>query len=154
MKHFFLSNQRQPVRWLRAFWLLVLGLSFIVGCAVGPNYKRPPTDAPGTYRSDINVSTNSFGDLPWWEVFRDQTLQNLIRVALTNNYDLRIAITRVEQEQAILAQARSQFYPQLNYGLFAGKGRNVSGNMPSPTGAHGSVFAADVNASWEIDLWG
>lgn len=153
MKRVFLFYH-QPGRRIRAFWLLVIGLSLIVGCAVGPNYKRPATNAPGTFRSDVDVSTNSFGDLPWWEVFHDETLQNFIRVALTNNYDLRIAVTRVEQEQALLIQARSQYFPQLNYGLLAGKGRNVSGNTPAPTGTKGSIFAADVNASWEIDLWG
>jgi multidrug efflux system outer membrane protein len=100
------------------------------------------------------VSTNSFANLQWWEVFHDDTLQTLIRAALTNNYDLRIAVTRVEQARALAAQARSQFAPQLNYAATAGKGRNVAGNAPSPTGVSSTVFAADANASWEIDLWG
>jgi multidrug efflux system outer membrane protein len=128
---------------------------FFAGCAVGPNYKRPPVSAPQTFRGETEVSTNSFASLPWWQVFHDDNLQSLIRLALTNNYDLRIAVTRVEQARAIAAGARSQFFPQLNYAGTAGQGQNVSGNSaPSPTGTSGRVYAADANASWEIDLWG
>ena len=107
------------------------------------------------FRGETDASTNSFADLPWWQVFHDDTLQSLIRTALTNNYDLRIAVTRVEQARALAAQARAQFFPQVNYAAIAGRGQNIgSGNTPSPTGTVGDVFAADVNASWEIDLWG
>jgi outer membrane protein, multidrug efflux system len=128
---------------------------FFGGCAVGPNYKRPPVNAPQTFRGETEVSTNSFASLPWWQVFHDDNLQSLVRLALTNNYDLRIAITRVEQARALAAGARSQFFPQLNYAGTAGQGQNVSGNSaPSPTGTSGRVYAADASASWEIDLWG
>jgi multidrug efflux system outer membrane protein len=127
---------------------------FLAGCAVGPNYKRPPVAAPEAFRGETEISTNSFANLPWWRVFHDDTLQSLIHLALTNNYDLRIAVTRVEQARAVAAQARSQFFPQLNYALLAGRGQNVANNQPSPTGTRGTVFGGDANASWEIDLWG
>jgi multidrug efflux system outer membrane protein len=126
----------------------------LAGCAVGPNYQRPAVTVPATFRGETQVATNSLGDLPWWQVFHDDTLQNLIHIALTNNYDLRIALTRVEQARAIAAQARSQFFPRLDYALQAGKGKNVANNQPSPTGTGGTVFAGDAQASWEIDLWG
>ena len=129
-------------------------LGLIAGCAVGPNYQRPPVNSPPAFRGEPDAATNSLGDLPWWQVFHDATLQNLIRLALTNNYDLRIAVTRVAQEQALAAQARAQYFPQANYDLAAGRGRNISGGMPAPTGTGGTIFAGDVNASWEIDLWG
>jgi outer membrane protein, multidrug efflux system len=134
--------------------LWTFGFHF-AGCAVGPNYKRPPINAPETFRGETEISTNSFANLPWWQVFHDDTLQNLIRTALTNNYDLRIAVTRVEQARAMAAEARAGFFPQLDYAANASRGQNVGGgNAPSPTGTIGNVFAADVNASWEIDLWG
>ena len=69
----------------------------LAGCAIGPNYKRPTVDVPGDFRFAANQSTNSFADLPWWEVFKDPTLLDLIRTAVTNNYDLRRAVARVEQ---------------------------------------------------------
>ena len=135
-------------------WTLGIGLLTFIGCAVGPNYKRPPVNAPAAFRGETEISTNSFANLPWWQVFHDDTLQSLIRIALTNNYDLRIAVTRVEQARALAAQARAGFFPQLNYAVTAGGGKNIANNGPSPTGTSGSVFAADANASWEIDLWG
>jgi outer membrane protein, multidrug efflux system len=138
----------------RRFVALGFCVLLLAGCAVGPNYHRPPVNAPAAFRGEAQAATNSFADLPWWQVFHDDTLQNLICVALTNNYDLRIAASRVLQEQALVAQARSQFFPQVNYGLLAGRGRNVSGTLPSPNGTSGSVFAGDLNATWEIDLWG
>ena len=74
----------------------------LAGCAVGPNYKRPAVNAPAGFRDATNhVSTNSFADLPWWGVFKDPVLQDLVRVALTNNYDLRITLTRVDQARAL-----------------------------------------------------
>src|SRR5690349_15839848 len=86
------------------------------GCAVGPNYQRPAVDAPAVFRDTTNpVSTNSLADLPWWEVFKDPALQDLVRVALTNNYDLRITLARVDQARALQAQARSQLLPQVKY---------------------------------------
>ena len=149
--------QRLPNACAVGFWTLGFGVLtlFLSGCAVGPNYKRPPVNAPETFRGETETATNSFANLPWWQVFDDPTLQNLIRTALTNNYDLRIAVTRVEQARATAAQARAGFFPQVNYAATAARGKNVAGgNTPSPTGTIGDVFAADVNASWEIDLWG
>jgi multidrug efflux system outer membrane protein len=148
---------KPPKAHVFGLWMLpfVVWSLFLTGCAVGPNYKRPSINAPETFRGETEISTNSFASLPWWQVFHDETLQNLIRTALTNNYDLRIAITRVEQARAMAAQARAGFFPQINYAATAARGKNVGGgNTPSPTGTIGNVFAADVNASWEIDLWG
>ncbi len=98
--------------WLPSFVFLIV----LCGCAVGPNYKRPALETPGNFRgAPVLASTNSFADLPWWEVFKDDTLQALIRTAFTNNYDLRIAIARVEQSRAILEQNRALLLPQLDY---------------------------------------
>src|SRR5581483_10399972 len=71
-----------------AFALLLLA----DGCAVGPNYHRPKPDVPPAFRdAPVTTSTNSIGDLPWWEMFKDETLRGLIGQALTNNYDLAVA---------------------------------------------------------------
>ncbi len=133
-----------------------LGLILLAGCAIGPNYKRPPTNEPAVFRGEGQASTNSFADLPWWQVFNDEQLQALIRIALTNNYDLRVAFTRVEQARQVVAEARSQFLPQVNYTALAGRGKNVSPSGGGPVAglSTSSVFIGDLNAAWEIDLWG
>ncbi|MGA7742196.1 MAG: efflux transporter outer membrane subunit [Polyangia bacterium] len=124
-------------------------------CAVGPNYQRPPIDTPGGFRGKTATSTGSLADLPWWKLFRDENLQGLIRTALAGNYDLRIAVSRVEQAREFAAQARAGFFPQVDYGAVAARGKNVTAlSLPAPTGTVGSIFAADFSVSWEIDLWG
>jgi len=156
LRHILAAVPTQPQPRAAGLWALGFGVGacFLAGCALGPDYQRPRVNAPETYRGETEGATNSVAGLPWWQVFQDATLQSLVRVALTNNYDLRIAITRVEQARTIAAQARSQFFPQLDYALFAGKGKNVANNEPSPTGTGGTVFGGDGSATWEIDLWG
>ena len=131
--------------------MLLLG-----GCAVRPNYRRPALDLPAKFRSaPATVSTNSLADLPWWELFEDDNLQGLIRTALTNNYDLRIAVSRVEQARAILAQNRAAFFPQLNYQGQISRGRNAAGSTLFFSGGNTvDIFAFGANVSWELDLWG
>lgn len=131
-------------------------LVVLAGCAVGPNYKRPPLNVPGEFRGGPNVTgTNSLADLPWWEIFKDENLHDLIRAALTNNYDLRIAITRVEQSRAVLIENRALFFPQLDYRGTVGRGKNAANGFTTFNGGETtSVFLLAGNASWEIDLWG
>ena len=127
----------------------------LTGCAVGPDYKRPAANEPQNFRGDTTGQTNSLSDLPWWQLFQDPTLQVLIQTALTNNYDLRVAVARVEESRALLAQSRSQYYPQVTYQGAAGVERNAVGGSPYPLGAPASKFN-DVagSVSWEIDVWG
>src|ERR1700677_1648735 len=104
--------------------LILLALAWFAGCAVGPNYRPPAIDSPAVFRDD-NAATNvSFADLDWWQVYQDDTLRALIREALTNNYDVRIALARVEETRAVAQQARSQFVPSLNYNGAVSRGRN------------------------------
>ncbi len=136
---------------------LILNSSFLLllaGCVAGPEYKRPAVNAPQNFRGDTSVQTNSLGDMPWWELFRDETLQALIRGALTNNYDIRIAAARVEQARAILAENRAGYFPQITYAGVAGGGRNAEDGSPFPGLGQTQWYEATGNVSWEIDLWG
>src|SRR5258708_4098523 len=118
----------------KTLFVCVMTLS-LAGCAVGPNYKRPAVNAPTGFNGATNgASTNSLADLPWWSVFKDPVLQDLIQVALTINYDLRITLARMDQARALQAQARSQFLPQINYEGEANRGRNEFLGTPTPTG--------------------
>jgi multidrug efflux system outer membrane protein len=135
----------------------ILSGLLLAGCAIGPRYKQPEAGAPAAFRGDTRPgTTNSFADLPWWEVFQDDTLQGIIRTALTNNYDLRIAATRVEQAHALAAEARSQFFPLVGYVGTAARGKNASSSgVPSfNNGVTVDTYALAGAASWEVDLWG
>ena len=138
-------------------FILVAATLWLAGCAVGPNYKRPAVNAPAGFRGATNaVSTNSFADLPWWGVFKDPELQDLVRAALTNNFDLRITLTRLDQARALQTQARSQFLPQVQYDGVASRGRDMRlGSVaPKSTPPTANSFLAGVEAVWEMDLWG
>ena len=93
----------------------------MVGCAVGPDYKRPMVNTPTTFRtaaSDTNppASEPSLGDVEWWNAFNEPQLKALIDEALTNSFDIQIAAARVLQAEASLRITRSQFLPSVNAG--------------------------------------
>ncbi|MEJ0091199.1 MAG: efflux transporter outer membrane subunit [Limisphaerales bacterium] len=134
---------------------VLIGLAILGGCAVGPDYKRPTVNSPEGFRFAENQTTNSLGDLPWWQVFKDPMLQGLIGTALTNNYDLKQAVARVEQARFQAVAANSAFFPQIGYGGDIGRGRNALYNSPaSLNGGTASSAQLTLNAAWEIDVWG
>ena len=136
--------------------LCALGI-FLAGCTVGPNYKRPNTDVPTAYRGltaeeAASASTQSLGEEKWWKVFQDEELQKLIRTALQQNYDVRIAATRVLEEQAQVGLARANQLPTVNVSGTGTALRNAAtGPIPAYTFNYGRVTA---NAAWDVDFWG
>ncbi len=139
-----------------ALALLLVPILLSSGCVVGPNYERPKVNAPPEYRETPAAAQQaSFADLPWWEVFQDETLQGLVRTALANNYDLRIAVTRIEQARQLSAQARAQYYPTIDYSAAGGGGRNEFIGNPSFNNDRTKwSWQAVASAAWEIDVWG
>ena len=150
----YFGNRRFALSFPLVFCALVLSIS---GCTVGPNYKRPMVNAPGTYRGltdaeAANPAPASLGDQKWWEVFQDQQLQQLIRTALQQNYDVRIAAARVLEAQAQLGITRSNQYPSVNVNGTGSSSRNpATGPIPSYEYNYGRVTA---NAAWQLDFWG
>jgi outer membrane protein, multidrug efflux system len=135
---------------------LVFAMEFLTGCAIGPNYQRPTLVVPETYRGQIDTpEAASLADLPWWEVFQDDTLKGLIEEALKNNYDLRTAAARVEQAQALAGVARSEFFPQIGYESAVGQA-HAAGQffLPALPGQTIDVFSGRFNLAWEFDVWG
>jgi outer membrane protein, multidrug efflux system len=140
---------------LKCGLLVIVTLGVLGGCAVGPNYQRPAVESPGAYRFASGDGASSFADLPWWQVFKDPILQGLIGTALTNNYDLKQAVARVEQARNLAVAARSPLFPQIGYGGDIGRGRNSLFNTPaSLNGGTASSAQANLNLVWEIDFWG
>ena len=132
------------------------GLAMLAGCAVGPHYQRPVVQSPENFRFADRQTTNSLGDLPWWKVFNDPLLQGLIGTAITNNYDLKQAVARVEQARNQAAAANSAFFPQVGYSGDVGRGRNALYNTAAPSPGSPTLSSAQLSlsAAWEIDVWG
>ena len=127
--------------------IAIVAMLALAGCTVGPNYRRPPVAVPPAYRNAGQPpETASIGDEKWWAVFQDPELQKLIRTALQQNYDVRIAASRILQAQAQLGITRSQQFPTVSAG--AGyTGQQIPG-FSFVAGILQGVF------SWNIDFWG
>jgi multidrug efflux system outer membrane protein len=125
------------------------------GCMVWHNYMKPEVVLPDAFRSQISVSdAQSFADLPWWTVFNDQALQALIAEALTNNYNLQVAVAKIEQARALVGVAQSEGKPQIGYEVF-GSGQNaLVPQRRSPDTVTYGAFGGLLNAAWEFDVWG
>jgi multidrug efflux system outer membrane protein len=134
----------------------ILAVFLLAGCAIGPNYKRPVIEAPAAFRDQAAGGDHSFADVAWWDVYQDDRLKDLIRAALVDGYDARIAATRVEQAQAIAAQVHGQLFPSLGYEANADRGRNAILGSPNVqgTGSTTDGFDGYIGAAWEFDLWG
>lgn len=147
---------------LQAIAILV-AVDFLSSCTVGPNYHRPAVQTPEAFHAPAplpNLQDASFADLKWWEVFRDDELQSLIRKALEQNYDLRDAVTRVEMAQANLGITRSDQFPQASASgdiNFTRLSRNGAFPLPPDLvpSQNRNWGQAQLNLlSFEVDLWG
>ena len=128
----------------------------LAGCAVGPNYKRPAVTLPTDYRAAAPAQSDSaasLGNEKWWDVYQDPVLAQLIHTALQQNYDVRIAATRVLEAQAQLGVTRANQFPSASVGAGVSSQQNakVSNLFPAY-----EVNAGQLNLSviWNLDFWG
>jgi multidrug efflux system outer membrane protein len=127
------------------------------GCTVGPNYKRPKVDVPTVYRGSAleqadKTGALSLGDQKWWDVYPDEELQKLIRTALQQNFDVRIAASRILQAQAQLGITRANQLPSVAAGAAASDQRAAQTRfIPA---FESSATQATISLAWELDFWG
>lgn len=139
--------------------LLVVVAGLLAGCAVGPNYRRPKVAVPEAYRgTEATSDPSSLADAKWFEVFKDEQLQALIRTALEHNYDMREAAARIEAARAQVGITRADQFPTISGSASVTTQRTSnSGSFPLPAGfkqerTFGSV--AGNLLSYELDFWG
>jgi len=145
-------KQREIVMKKLALWMsAILAALLMAGCTVGPKYHRPAVQTPGVYRElreDPQTQAASFADLPWWQVFQDPQLQELIRTALKENYDLQLATERITAARAQVTVTRSSQFPQAQ-----GNG-NFSGGKDPNTQSKANILALTADAAFQVDLFG
>ena len=148
----------KPLQWI------VCGIALILtSCAVGPNYKRPVVPTPEQYRMPEDAQNPNtvldpdvamtMADLPWWEIFQDPVLVQLITTAIEQNYDLKIAVARTEQASQQVTATRSAFFPQVSYNGAARRTRYPIDLIPSSKQTFTS-FMGLLSVGWELDVWG
>jgi multidrug efflux system outer membrane protein len=123
-------------------------------CALGPDYQRPKEKIPAAYRFEPTTGKDSFADQGWWQIYQDPALQSLIREALDNNLDVRIAAARVDQARAILGSTRLQQLPQISASADAQRARTSVGQRIPGVPPIRNVFSVDGTLSYEFDFWG
>jgi outer membrane protein, multidrug efflux system len=147
------TRRKRSRRGLLTIMAAATAACLVCGCMVGPNYHRPAVQTPTDFRNapaqqQVPAQTASYADLPWWQVFQDPQLQELIRTALKQNYDLQIATERINQARAQVAIARSSLFPQ------------VSGNATFQGGREGTFqtkynfLGLTADAAFQLDLFG
>ena len=138
--------------------LMALAATLLAGCNVGPRYTRPTYPTPPAFRGADEAAVaspvnTSLGDQQWAQVFREPELQSLIRTALTNNFDVRIAAQRILEQQAQVQITRAQQFPTLAVG-----GTGAGATLPPIGGtSFGSPLALgsfNLSAAWNPDFWG
>jgi multidrug efflux system outer membrane protein len=142
--------------------LVALSLALLAaGCALGPNYKRPTVPVPPTWRDLPTTEAESLANTPWWEVFDDPQLQELVRIALQENKDLKIAVERVEEARARYGFTKADLWPQIDLSGTAGRLRFNAGSLVHTPEGEGkaeptetSFYSASANLSWELDFFG
>ena len=137
-----------------ARWLVcVLSCELLVGCAVGPKYHRPALQTPTTFRdvasdSQQQAQAASYADLSWWQVFQDPKLQELIRTALRQNYDLQLATERINAARAQVTITRSSLFPQVSANA------NFNGGKDGATQFKFNFLNLVGDAAFQLDLFG
>jgi len=139
-----------------------LAAGLFTGCTVGPNYRRPAISTPDVFRASTEATPpadlTSLADLKWFDVFKDERLQDIVRTALVQNYDLREAVARVDAARANLGIVRADQFPTVDASGDVTVNRfSTGGAIPLPEGApqqrtFGSVAINLV--SFEADIWG
>jgi multidrug efflux system outer membrane protein len=135
-------------------WLIAMMASgFVAGCTVGPNYHRPAVQAPTAYRDlsenqQAQAQAASFADLPWWQVFQDPQLQELIRTALKQNYDLQLATERINAARAVVTVTRSSLFPQVS------ANSNFSGGKEGNFQTRFNFLTLTADAAFQLDFFG
>jgi outer membrane protein, multidrug efflux system len=146
-------RSRARVSGLAALTVAAFAMVSVIGCMVGPNYHRPAVQTPAAFRTlatdgPAQAQVSSYGDLPWWEVFHDPRLQDLIRKGLKHNYDLRLAAERINSARAQLAVTRSRLFPQA-----AGNG-DFNGGKDWTTQTNSNFLTLTADAAFQLDLFG
>jgi multidrug efflux system outer membrane protein len=138
--------------------ITLISVAFVsAGCLVGPNYKRPEMTVPQQYRFVEGAQAESLADAPWFKVFDDPALQELIKTAISNNLDLRAAVARVEEMRARAGIAKSFLYPQVDAAA-SYRVRGATSAEADENGDEEDTFHQNgsygFQLGWELDLFG
>lgn len=130
-------------------WLILWGfiaLFVLESCKVGEDYKREEQEVPSAFRNDF-PKDSSITNLPWWELFKDTVLIDLINTALIENKNIQIAVARMEESLLYFEISKADFYPNISYGVIG------SSSINSQSSGTTNAISPVLNVSYTVDLW-
>jgi len=126
--------------------LFIVLLTIMQSCKVGEDYQREEQNLPEEYRQETTIDS-SIANVPWWELFKDPVLVDLINASLKENKNLSISLSRLEESYLYFDISKADFYPSVNYYTGASSGVN------SESSSFSNSINAGVSVSYTIDLW-
>jgi outer membrane protein, multidrug efflux system len=146
------TQQSLALKYRGSWTLIVIAGLMLSACKVGPNYQRPTVQVPASFPAPAEVQHAesqgaSFADLPWWQAFHEPQLQQLIRTALQQNYDLQLAIERVTAARAQVGITRSNEFPQVS------ADPNFTGSKTDQD-TRSNIFSLAADAVFQLDFFG
>ncbi|OIQ37131.1 MAG: hypothetical protein BM563_09380 [Bacteroidetes bacterium MedPE-SWsnd-G1] len=123
--------------------ILIIG---VYSCNVGTEYVRPEQNIAQEYNEQF-PKDSAISNIPWWKLFKDPVLVNLIDSALVNNKDVKMAALRIQQSQLALDISKADLYPSINYGVVG------SSSVNSENSKFSNSVSPVVNVSYTIDFW-
>jgi multidrug efflux system outer membrane protein len=140
-------------------WLAFAFVVFTSGCLVGPDYQRPQVDVPQTWRFE-DKAAQAITNTSWWQQYNDPALNELVKSALEDNKNVKIAAARIDQFLGLYTTTRAALFPQVGAGTTAGRQRTSETFGPAPIENTPNTFPTFnnfqffLNTTWEIDFWG
>ena len=135
---------KSNIAWL-SLWSFIVLFS-VESCKVGKDYEREPISTPNNFRNDF-PKDSSITNLPWWELFKDSVLNDLIETALIENKDVQIAVARMEESLLYIDISKADLYPAINYGVIGSSYGNTE------TSGLSNSISPGINVSYTVDLW-
>ena len=143
----------------RRLSLAALGMTILLsGCTVGPDYRRPDMALPSSYpESEQTQAGQGTVSAEWWKLYNDATLDGLIDATLKNNVDMRKAIARIDETEAVFAEANTGLFPEVDLNASSTKARSstlTAQQLPPGTPALTKSTRLTLSTSFELDFWG
>jgi NodT family efflux transporter outer membrane factor (OMF) lipoprotein len=148
---------------------LAAAVALAAGCAVGPNYKRPPFATTAAFKEQDGWKPSEPADTlsrgPWWRIFHDDVLDRLESRIDISNENVKAAAAAVEEARALVRQAQASFWPSLSISASASRtSGGAGGGFVIPGGAGGTaafgsssrstIYSAGASVDWGLDIWG
>lgn len=126
-------------------------------CMLGPDFERPAVDVPEGWRDLPAAEAASIANTPWWEMFGDPELTRLIKIALEENQDLKIAAERIVEHRARVGYTEADLYPKVDAsagGGLVGVSRKSVPELGDDPDRDGDIYRVGASATWELDIFG